>query len=196
MSAAGPLHASPRRGAAHAAHPMSGAHAGHLLRVPGVDDGRHIHALVQACPPLDVNSLYAYLLVATHFAATSVVAVRTGQGDGAPRIEGFISAYLPPGQDDTLFVWQVAVHEDARGCGLAQRMLANLLDREATRGVRFVETSVSPGNAASRQMFQRFAQARQAEIRECPWFTRAHFGAQAHEDEPLLRIGSLDQHAP
>jgi hypothetical protein len=45
-------------------------------------------------------------------------------------------------------------------------------------------------------MFQRFAKAMQAEIRERPWFTRRHFGAQAHEDEPLLRIGSFDQHAP
>lgn len=162
-----------------------------VLRQPDRADGMAIHQLIQDCPPLDLNSGYAYLVLAEHFAQTCILA-ETADGE----VGGFISGYLLPERPDTLFVWQVAVHERARGQGLAQRMLAGLLARPACRNVRYLETTVSPSNQASRQLFQRFADSRGAELSEHPLFERRHFGAEAHEDEPLLRIGPLADAVP
>src|SRR5690606_39264906 len=75
------------------------------FRQPRRTDGAALHRLVSECPPLDVNSLYAYLLLCEHFSATCVVAESAGG-----LIDGFISAYVPPTRPDVIFVWQVAVH--------------------------------------------------------------------------------------
>lgn len=159
---------------------------GPLLRAPSLDDAQHVHALIQACPPLDVNSLYVYLLLSHHHAETCVVAQGT---DG--QLLGFVSAYVPPRTPDTLFVWQVAVHESARGTGLGGKMLSHLLERPALAGISFIETTVGPDNAASRGMFASLACKRNAQIAESALFERHHFGHEAHEEERLLRLGPL-----
>jgi L-2,4-diaminobutyric acid acetyltransferase len=156
------------------------------IRAPRRSDGAAIHALVEACPPLDLNSCYAYLLLAEHCAGTCVLAE-----NAAGQVLGFVSAYLPPEREDTVFVWQVAVHDQARGQGLALRMLEAVLRRPACRRVRFLETTVSPGNRASRALFAGLAARCDAPLAEQPLFLRGDFGGQAHEDEPLLRIGPL-----
>lgn len=156
------------------------------LRQPRLTDGQAIHALIARCPPLDLNSSYAYFLLCDHHAATCVVAERAGA------IVGFLSAYRPPRNPARLFVWQVAVDTAARGAGVAGRMLDELLARPGCAGVRFVETTVAPGNHASRRLFERLAASRDAPLRESAYLTAEHFGAEAHEDEPLLRIGPLN----
>src|SRR5690625_1098881 len=118
-----------------------------VLRQPRVSDGPHIHQLVSECPPLDLNSLYSYLLLCEHHASTCVVA-ESGEG-----VCGFVSAYVRPDQPDVIFVWQVAVHESARGTGLARRMLLELLNRDSMQNVRYLETTVGPENVSSRRMF-------------------------------------------
>jgi hypothetical protein len=60
------------------------------LRRPRPRDAAAIWSLVRASKALDVNSPYAYLLVCSHFAATSVVAER---GDS---IVGLVAAYARP----------------------------------------------------------------------------------------------------
>jgi L-2,4-diaminobutyric acid acetyltransferase len=72
---------------------------------------------------LDLNSTYAYLLLATDFAATSVVAERDGH------LRGFITGYHPPPRPDVLFVWQVAVAPSEQGSGLASSMIDALVHR-------------------------------------------------------------------
>lgn len=160
--------------------------AAHALRSPQREDGAAIHALIQASPPLDLNSVYAYLLLCEHHADTCVMAER----DGA--LDGFISAYVPPGRDDTLFVWQVAVHERTRGHGLGGQMLSHLLARPALAGIRYVETTVGPDNQASRRMFAGLARRLGTSVAESPLFPASLFGGQGHEDEELLRIGPFD----
>src|SRR5690625_1261392 len=71
-----------------------------LLRSPVKEDGRFIHQLIRQCPPLDLNSIYTYLLLCEHFSQTCVVAEIDG------RICGFVSAYRHPERTDVLFVWQ------------------------------------------------------------------------------------------
>ena len=79
------------------------------MRPPSRKDGAALHRLISECPPLDLNSLYAYLLLAEHFSDTCVLAESAGG-----RIDGFISAYVLPDRPDVLFVWQVAVHARTR----------------------------------------------------------------------------------
>ena len=153
------------------------------LGVPSIRDGKAVHALVAACKPLDLNSTYAYLLLSEHFAGTCVLARQDG------RAVGFVSAYVPPERGETIFVWQVAVAADARGQGLARRMLQELLARPAVRGCRFLETTVTPSNAPSTRLFRGLARELGAPLEEKPMFQEEDFGAERHEAETLFRVG-------
>ncbi len=153
------------------------------LRTPDRRDGAQIHRLIEQCPPLDLNSQYAYLLLCEHFSPTCVLAQADHQ------VLGFISAYMPPAQADVLFIWQVAVHPQARGRGLGLSMLQTLLRRPHLSHIQFIETTVSPQNQASRGLFAALATALQASIQELPLFDRHLFAGHGHDDEPLLRIG-------
>jgi len=153
------------------------------LRPPARADGPALRDLVARCPPLDLNSVYLYLLLTEHFPDTCILAE---DEDG---LLGMVSGYRPPGRDDTLFVWQVAVDPRARGRGLGLDMLLGLLARRARHPARWVETTVGPGNRASRKLFSRLAARLGAPLGETALFDAALFGADAHEAEPLLRIG-------
>lgn len=157
-----------------------------LFRIPEKTDAQTIRRLIEDSPPLDLNSLYCYLLICTHFAATSIVA-ESPQG-----ICGFISAYLRPDRRDTLFVWQVAVGKANQGEGIAKAMLLNLVGREYPAPVRYMETTVSPSNGPSRALFYSTAKFLNTTLLESVLFSEADFGSQAHEDEILYRIGPFD----
>lgn len=148
-----------------------------------------MHRLVAATEVLDLNSTYTYLLLATDFASTSVVAHRDGD------ICGLITGYHPPARPEVLFVWQVAVASSAKGTGLASAMIDNLVHRVRSnrRGHPVtVEATVSPGNEASRAFFGAFARRHGVPLIEEPRFTAAQLDAdQTHEDEPTLRIGPI-----
>nr|WP_010133480.1 diaminobutyrate acetyltransferase [Microbulbifer agarilyticus] len=153
------------------------------LRRPVSEDGARVHRLIGDCPPLDTNSLYCNLLQASHFAATSVAAEHNGD------LVGFISGYIIPDRPDTLFIWQVAVAESGRGMGLAGRMLREILSRPACRGVRYLETTITPDNEASWALFRGFARKLDAVCIDSVMFDRErHFNGQ-HDSEMLLRIG-------
>ena len=154
------------------------------MRQPQRGDGAALHDLVAACPPLDLNSRYAYLLLCEHHAATSVVAELGGAMVGA------ITAYVPPAQPDTLFVWQVAVAARMRGQKLGTRMLDHLLGHcIAPRRLRWMETTISPGNHASENLFTRFAARHGAGCTTATLFAAEDFGQSGHEEERLYKIG-------
>ncbi|MAT91549.1 MAG: diaminobutyrate acetyltransferase [Halioglobus sp.] len=158
-----------------------------VLRPPEATDGTALHQLVSACPPLDENSVYCNLLQCTHFAQTSVVAQAAGN------LVGAITGYLVPARRDTLFVWQVAVAQAARGQGLAQRMLHHLIARAACSEVTHLETTVTGTNDASWALFEGFARDTGSELQRSPLFEQTtHFHGQ-HETEVLARIGPLPQ---
>lgn len=164
-----------------------------LLRMPTVSDGIGISRLVRRCQPLDVNSHYLYLLLCHHFAETCAVA----ECDGT--IAGFLSAYRPPRQQDTLFVWQVAVDKAQRGRRLASRMVEHVMDRTICKDVRFVEATISPSNGASQSFFRALARRMNAECHVQPLFTQDMFpadlfpGAEPHEAEEGYRIGPISR---
>lgn len=161
------------------------------LRQPRRADAAPIHQLISECPPLDLNSLYAYLLLCEHFRDTCVLAESAGG-----RIDGFISAYVLPTRPDVLFVWQVAVHARARGQRLGRAMLRDLLRCKGLEHVRHLETTVGPDNQASRRTFAGLAGELGAHVTEQPFFDRHLFGGADHDDEMLLRIGPFDLPRP
>lgn len=154
-------------------------------RPPSPADASGAHALVCGSPPLDTNSVYAYLLVCSHFAGTSVIAERAGA------IVGFLSAYILPDTPDELFVWQVAVASQARGQGLAHQMIRHVLAREACRHVRYLQTTVTVDNLPSRRLFRAIALEHRAPVAESVAFAPSAFGTTEHAAEHLLRIGPM-----
>lgn len=157
-----------------------------VISLPDSSDAAEIHALIDACPPLDTNSLYANLIQCTHFAGTCAIARLNG------KVVGWISGHRPPGSDDTYFLWQVAVHADARGRALPRRMLSHILSRACQQGVNKLETSITRNNEPSWGLFRSIAGWLQAPLREQPWFDRdRHFGGQ-HDTEFLVTIGPFE----
>lgn len=152
---------------------------------PRAEDGAAVHDLIARCPPLDPNSRYCNLLQCLHFADTCAIARR----DDA--VVGFLSAYVPPDRPDTLFVWQVAVDESARGQGLAGRLLAEVLARSRPVPITRIEATITEDNRASWALFEGIARKCGAELRRAPLFDRdVHFGGR-HDSEILISIGPI-----
>ncbi|MBF0256868.1 MAG: diaminobutyrate acetyltransferase [Gammaproteobacteria bacterium] len=157
-----------------------------LLRHPRLADGARLWRGVKECGGLDLNSSYLYLLLSDQFAQTCLLAE---QGD---ELLGFVTAYLRPDHPDVLFVWQVGVLPQARGQGLARRLLLELLQRPACAELGWIEATVSADNQASRRLFSGLAQELDAKLMEQDYMTQNHFPAEGgHAAEPLLRIGPL-----
>ena len=98
-----------------------------------------------------------------------------------------------PQYPDTLFVWQVAVDPAARGQKLASHMLDDILSRSGTRTIRFVETTVTADNTASRALFNSFARRYQSPVSESALFERERHFQNQHNTEYKLRIGPLSK---
>ena len=162
-------------------------------------DARWLHDLIVRCPPLDVNSLYAYALLATHHSATCFVAIQN------QKICGAATGYIPPEQPDTYFLWQVAVAPEQQGTGLGSTLLDHVRQHcLLPQQLKYLETTISPSNSASQHLFSRFAQRHQVAITNTPLFSSHDLqpvsqfngeGSQvvdeaAHEAEDLYRLGA------
>lgn len=160
-----------------------------IFRLPILKDGAAMHRLISDCPPLDVNSAYLYFLLCDHFRESTVVVEENGS------LLGCITGYRQPDRADTLFIWQVAVHKQARGQGLATQMLDALISRPGLSDIRWVETTISPSNTASRRLFSSWAAIHECSLDERSYLESADFspqpGSPAHEAECLFRIGPL-----
>lgn len=154
-----------------------------VFGVPTVNDGQYIWQLVKSTNVLDLNSPYSYLLWSQYFSKTSVVVKLDEQ------IVGFISAFIAPEKQDTLFVWQVAVDELMRGKGLASRMLREILCKPICRNIQYLETTVTPSNKPSIALFEKLTRDLKTECTILEGFTQEHFPEKNHEGEELYRIG-------
>ena len=162
---------------------MSDSESPIVFRHPESTDGLAVHRLIEACPPLDTNSLSYNLLQVSHFGATACVALIDGE------IAGSVTGYVPPAQPDTYFLWQVAVGEKARGRRLGRRMIAWLFAQPALADLRFLETTITEDNIASWKLFRGYAEQVRAPVEAEPLFERdRHFGG-SHDTEMLVRIG-------
>ncbi|WP_181690373.1 diaminobutyrate acetyltransferase [Streptomyces sp. NBRC 110611] len=165
---------------------------GFKLDTPRVADGAAIWRIARDSKALDLNSSYSYLLWCRDFAATSVVA-RDGEGEPA----AFLTGYVRPERPETLVVWQIAVDDAHRGKGLAAALLDELTLRALDKlDIRFVETTITPGNAASNRLFASFAERHSVPVRREVLFDAGLFPEQGHEPEVLHLIGPFTPSAP
>lgn len=168
-----------------------------FFRSAKTSDGARMWSFVNEHGVLELNSAYSYMLMATHFGAHCPIAEASNlsDADGARTLAGFVLSYRPPLQLEDLFVWQIGVHPDMRGRGLAKRMLHHLLTLPANRGVQYVTATVATGNEPSRALFRGFARETNVACNESEFFTADVFPPeleQGHEAEDLFRIGPLD----
>lgn len=152
------------------------------LREPEAEDGAAIWELVRSCKPLDENSMYCNLIQCDHFKDTCVVAELDGE------IVGWVSAYILPYDPETLFIWQVAVSERARGTGLGTLMLSALLQRDACREVKGLQTTITRENKASWALFRKFSQSRRAVLKSQAHFMQGQHFRDRHRTEYMVTI--------
>jgi L-2,4-diaminobutyric acid acetyltransferase len=157
------------------------------IGAPQAEDGAEVHDLIAACPPLDTNSLYANLIQCSHFARTCALA---RSKDGAAI--GWISGHIIPGETDTFFLWQVAVHEQGRGQRLAHRMLADIFARRECEAVTRMKTTITRDNDASWGLFRSIARGLDAPLGESEGFDEQRHFKGRHASEVLVTIGPFD----
>jgi len=157
-----------------------------IFRKPRPQDGAAIWTLVKETGVLDVNSVYLYILLGRDFSDTSVLV----EEDGA--VVGFITGYIPPTRPDRLFIWQVGVAEAARGKGLAGRMIMDILRRQDSGQIRYLETTVSPSNQSSHRLFAKAAKQLDTELTIEAGFDETLFPGGNHEAEPAYLIGPFN----
>lgn len=142
-----------------------------VLRKPRSEDGAAVWELIKACEPLDQNSVYCNLVQCDQFRDTCVIALRDDE------VIGWISGHIVPNEPGTLFIWQVAVSEKARGEGLASRMLKEILRRDVCAKVDTLKTTITRDNEGSWALFTRFAEKQGGELD-----SEAHFKSDDHFD--------------
>lgn len=156
------------------------------IRVPSSTDGSKVWALVRATQSLDDNSLYCNLLQTTHFDATCAIAEYDG------KVAGWVSAYIPPAQPDTLFVWQVCVSPAARGQSLGRRLIGDVLSRPVCRAVTTLQCTITHDNEPSWGLFTSIARRLDAQMRQVEMFDKDdHFDGQ-HDSEYGVSIGPFN----
>lgn len=156
------------------------------FRKPSKEDGAAVWELIKHTGILDLNSSYSYLMWCEIFSETSIVVVDEGE------TVGFISGYIHPDKPNTLFIWQVAVHESVRGKGLGTKMLFQLLKRKSCENVHYMEATVSPSNTPSQHLFQGLAEKVGTSCVTGDYFSSADFPQAGHEDELLFKIGPIN----
>ncbi|TDC10143.1 diaminobutyrate acetyltransferase [Streptomyces sp. 8K308] len=166
---------------------MDGEFLGLELESPRPEDGAALWRLARDSRVLDLNSPYSYLLWCRDYANTSIVARDASAGP-----VGFITGYSRPEAPRTLLVWQVAVDHGHRGRGLAAAMLDTLAHRTGDKlGVDVIETTITPDNVASDQLFTSFAARHDAPLTREVLFAADAFPDAGHQPEVLYRIGPI-----
>lgn len=160
------------------------------LRKPTAKDGAEIWKLVARSAPLDENSMYCNLLQADHFRDTCVLAELDG------RAVGWVSGYVMPNDPGTLFVWQVAVADEARGMGLGLLMLEHLRGRLAGEGVTRLQTTITADNEASWALFRKFARLHGTNLGVQAYYTQALHFNERHRTEHLVTIDLAEKTLP
>lgn len=151
-------------------------------------DASALWRLVKNAGTLELNSSYFYLAFAQFFGDTCLVAEDTSKEK--PQTLGGIIAFRAPADPKVLFVWQIGVLPEARGQGLAKRMLKALLQLPACTETEYLQATITKNNAASRGLFQSFARTMGADCNISSFFTADLFPTP-HDEEELFSIGPL-----
>lgn len=152
-------------------------------RTPHPGDAAPVWRLIRDGGRLDLNSAYCYMLQFRYFADTCVIAERDG------RIVGFVTGFIPPINDNVLFVWQIGVSPEARGQGIGKELLRRLLELPAAQRAKALQATVSADNEPSRRLFESLARERGTRVEQMgEGFPPELFPEDGHEGEPIIRI--------
>ncbi|WP_147802591.1 diaminobutyrate acetyltransferase [Alkalicoccus halolimnae] len=131
------------------------------LEQPSKEDGQGMWNLAKKSS-LDLNSAYKYIMMAEYFSETCVVAKERGE------VVGFITGFIQPEHPDVVFVWQVGVDSSQRGKGVGYKMLEELVNRDVTKDVKYLEATITKDNTASQSLFKKLSKEYETsfEVRE------------------------------
>lgn len=149
---------------------------------PAMQDGALMWELARQST-LDNNSAYKYMMMSAYFSETCVVAKHNDQ------VVGFITGFVPPEQQDTIFVWQIGVDTSFKGKGIGSKLLQQLLNQQPKDKIKFMEATITPSNKASQALFEKLARDYQTECQFEPFFTQDLFPNEDYEEELKFRIG-------
>ena len=152
------------------------------IKNPDSDYGYQISELIKNSPPLDLNSTYLYFIQSHYFNKTCAIAVNE-----IDRVIGFVSGFQDPRKKDTLFIWQVAISKDARGNGLASKLIHFILQEHPH--MQFIETTITKDNTSSISLFNKISQELNTNIIEEPFLDKSKHFLNQHDSENLFRIG-------
>lgn len=152
-------------------------------------DGAAIWRMIGEAGTLELNSAYFYLVFATDFGDTCLVAESEG------KVVGAIVGYRPPREPEAAFVWQIGVAPSMRGRGLGKTMLMRWLELPGVSNARWMTATISDDNEASRRLFESAARELGVGCDVLPHFTEELFPAD-HPAEPIYRIGPLPESRP
>ena len=152
------------------------------IKNPDSDYGYQISELIKNSPPLDLNSTYLYFIQSHYFNKTCAIAVNE-----IDRVIGFVSGFQDPRKKDTLFIWQVAISKDARGNGLASKLIHFILQEHPH--MQFIETTITKDNTSSISLFNKISQELYTNIIEEPFLDKTKHFLNQHDSENLFRIG-------
>ena len=157
------------------------------LKKPVPSDGKSMWELVKNSKSLDLNSLYHYILMAHHFGDSSIAVFKDNE------LAGFVTAYFPPINKETLFVWQVCVSEKFQGNGLGKKMLTHLAKANLSQRVKYLDATINPSNNASIALFSSAARALDSDFKfDEIIYPDSFFGKTGHEPEKLFHIGPIN----
>lgn len=115
-------------------------------------DASQILDLVKECGPYVVPyNVYAYWILENYYSSTCMVV------EDNNRVIGFVSS-MPSMDKGLLFIWQICVHKDYRGKGVAALLLDSLFMAAKEHGFVKLELSISEGNNASMNLFRSFSE--------------------------------------
>ena len=154
-----------------------------LIRHTNLVDGQNIWRLVKETGVLDPNSVYCYLLLCEHFNKTCLVAEKDG------KLIGFVTAYILPNDNNTLFIWQIGTATEARGRGIAKKLILELLSSKECKNINTLRATISPSNTASMALFKAIGRQLKTHIDEREYFSAALFPDMQHEKENLVTVG-------
>lgn len=157
------------------------------LDKPNIDDGKEMWRIARDTGVLDLNSPYAYLLAGTHFKNSSVIA-KTESGVAA----GYVYGYTIPDSPEHLFVWQIGVHRDFQGKGLAMAMLTHLATRPECNNITHIDATIAPENTASNALFGKLGSILNTSVSNDPYFNSTHFPS-GNQIENYISVGPLNK---
>ena len=152
---------------------------------PRKKDGSAVAKLIKRCPPLDLNSTYHYLIQSHYFSKTCSIAFDN------KKIVAFVSGFINPSRNNSLFIWQVAIDEDYRGKELGIELIEFILKQN--KNINSIEATVTETNSASRRMFQKICEKYQIKLSEQTLFDKEQDFSKEHDSEILIKIGPLNK---